>query len=198
MPVDTIDDEKTGLRDRMRKLRLVADQKQGPDAAMAITRHVLDGMGALGLRPGSILAGYYPIDTEVDVRPVMSRLAERGVICALPAIVEMNAPLTFRRWHPTDAVENGPLGTLQPPADAGEVDPDVLFVPLLAFDDRGYRLGQGAGYYDRTLARLRAERPVVAVGIGFAALARDAVPFADHDQRLDWILTESALRTTDR
>ncbi len=189
---DAASPDKPSLRRRMRQMRLVADQKHGPEAALAVLRHGLAGLGHLGIGEGVGVAGYWPIATELDIRPLLARCDERGAVCGLPVVVGHDH-LAFRRWDPAMIVEEGPRGTWHPPATADEIDPDIVFVPLLAVDDRGVRLGQGAGYYDRTLARLRALRPVTAVGVGYAVQRVTGLPSDAHDQPMDWILTESGL-----
>jgi len=124
------------------------------------------------------------------VLPVLSVLAERGQVTALPVVVNRKAPLVFRRWAPGDVLEDGLYGTRHPPASADEVRPVCLLVPLLAFDRQGARLGYGGGFYDRTLAALRAAGPVVAVGVAYAGQEVDALPAEPHDERLDWVITE--------
>jgi 5-formyltetrahydrofolate cyclo-ligase len=189
----TLDEEKQALRVRARKMRLVADQKEGPIAAAAAANHLLDRVDAVGAGPGRVVAGYWPIATEIDDRPLLARLHERGCICALPVVVAREAPLAFRRWAPLDDLEPGEHETMQPRADAPEVTPDIVVVPMVAFDAQGWRLGQGVGYYDRTLAALRNAGPVVTVGMAYAAQRFDAVPHGPLDQPLDWLLTEQSL-----
>lgn len=188
-----LDEDKRSLRVRARKMRLVADQKEGPIAAAAAAGHFLAALADVAPPAGAIAAGYWPIGTEIDDRPLLARLHERGYVCALPVVAERNAPLIFRRWSPLDAVEPGEHDTVQPPATAEEVSPDLVLVPLLAFDAAGWRLGQGVGYYDRTLAALRRTKPIIAVGIAYAAQRFDAVPHGPLDQPLDWILSEQGL-----
>ncbi len=188
-----LDEEKRALRTRARKMRLVADQKEGPIAAAAVVGHFLDGLAAFDLAAGAVVAGYWPIGTEIDDRPLLARLHERDFDCALPVVADRGAPLVFRRWAPLDPVEPGDHDTVQPPVTAPEVTPDLLLIPLLAFDAAGWRLGQGVGYYDRTLAALRRTKPVTAVGIAYAAQCFDAVPHGPLDQPLDWLLSERAL-----
>ncbi len=184
---------KRELRKRMRALRLIADQKQGPDAARALLDHLLPRLDDVGIAADTIVAGYWPIVTEIDVRPLMARLIDRGIRAALPLIEADGATLAFRAWRPEDDLDAGPRGTMQPRADASRARPAVALVPLLAFDRDGYRLGQGGGYYDRTLAALRREGPLTAIGVGYALQRVDAVPREAHDQPLDWLLTEDAL-----
>ncbi len=104
----------------------------------------------------------------------------------------------FRAWAPGDAMGRAVWGIAEPKADKPELEPDVLLVPLLAFDRRGWRLGYGGGFYDRTLAALRARKAIAAVGVGFDEQLIDAVPHLDYDERLDWVLTPSGpLRCVD-
>lgn len=190
----SISEDKSALRRRMRQLRLVADQKEGPLGTMAITRLALDAAADLGCRPGKVVAGYWPIVTEIDARPLMARLEEAGLVCALPVIAGEAAPLIFRRWSPRDGViQAGPRGTFEPVPSAEEVVPDIVLAPVLAFDRAGRRLGQGGGYYDRTLPLLRSRNAVVVIGVAYALQEVDHVPDAETDARLDWILTEREL-----
>lgn len=190
----SIETEKLDLRRRMRSLRLIADQKHGPEAAVALIPLFMGQLDALGFRAGSIVGGYWPIATEIDVRPLLARLEGRGAVCAMPAIVAAGAPLQFRRWALIEDLEDGPHGTMQPMAAAPIVRPQIVLVPLLAFDAEGGRLGQGGGYYDRTLAALRGDGQVTAIGVGYALQERAQLPMTATDQRLDWILTEDAMR----
>lgn len=194
-PADDGGAAKQACRARARSLRLIADQKFGPDAAMRIMKHGLAALDRLGIAAGTIVAGYWPIDTEADIRPLLARLHERGAVCALPVVVTPRTPLVFRCWAPSDALEEGRFGTRHPPATCEAVTPSVILAPLLAFDAAGHRLGYGAGYYDRTLAALRMDqRPVTAVGVAYALQRLEALPHGDHDQPLDWIVTEDGLQ----
>jgi 5-formyltetrahydrofolate cyclo-ligase len=191
-------EEKRRLRKRMRALRLVVDQKEGPDAALAATRHFLAVLPELGLDAGSTLAGYWPIATELDVRPLLARLHARGIRCALPAIVAGNDLLVFRRWSPTDDLQPADYDTRQPFETADAVIPQALLVPLLAVDGSGHRLGYGRGWYDRTLAALRGRGRAVAIGVGYGVQQLARVPAAFGDQTVDWILTERAIERVRR
>jgi 5-formyltetrahydrofolate cyclo-ligase len=142
------------------------------------------------IQPGTIVAGYAPIRSEMDPWPLMQALVAQGAQLALPAIVGRDFPLQFRAWSRSDALQRGPLGILQPSLEAAEVTPEVLLVPLAAFDRLGHRIGYGAGYYDRTLAPLRASKKVTALGVAFAAQEIPLVAASAHDARLDLVLTE--------
>ena len=146
------------------------------------------------MAPGHIFAGYMPIGSELDCLPLLNRLAAAGVPLCLPVVTAPGQPLIFRRWQPDDRLVPGSFGTSEPTTAAPEVSPQVLLVPMLAFDRRGHRLGYGGGYYDRTLKALRANSDggaeIVAIGVAFAGQLRDKVPVSGDDEPLDWILTE--------
>lgn len=134
-----------------------------------------------------------PIGSEIDCLPLLHRLNAAGVPLCLPVVSGSDAPLRFRFWAPDDPLVAGTFGTSEPAAAAQEVSPQVLLVPMLAFDRNGNRLGYGGGYYDRTLKALRAASDgggIVAIGVAFAGQLRDKVPVSETDQPLDWILTE--------
>lgn len=139
---------------------------------------------------GKVLAGYWPIRTEPDPRPAM--LAHGGPFC-LPVVLGQGQPLAFRPWSPDALMIEGAYGA-HIPADETEITPEVLIVPLLAFDARGYRLGYGGGFYDRTLEGLRARGPATAIGFTYAAQELPEVPTEPTDQPLDMIVTEAGLR----
>ena len=132
--------------------------------------------------------------SEFDPRPLMARLDEAGHSLALPVVVGNDQPLIFRAWKPGDLLVEGGFKVQVPPDTSPEVLPDVILVPLLAFDAEGYRLGYGGGFYDRTLSKAMLERQVVAVGLAFAAQGTETLPREDHDQKLNWIITEQGTR----
>ena len=136
---------------------------------------------------GRPLAGYMPIRTEIDPLPVM---AGWNAPVGVPVIAGAGRPLVFHRWSPGCIMIDGPFGA-RVPAEPVPVVPDVLIVPLVAFDRGGYRLGYGGGFYDRTLERLRAARPTVAIGFAYAAQQADVLPVEPTDQPLDAIVTEA-------
>ena len=144
----------------------------------------------LAAHRGAVLSGYMPMRTEIDPLPAMA--AHQGPV-GVPVIVAKAQPLRFREWSPGCAMVAGEFGALIP-AEGAWLEPRVLIVPLLAFDARGYRLGYGGGFYDRTLEGLRVRGPVLAVGFAFAAQEVDAVPIDATDQRLDMIVTEAGVR----
>ncbi|MCA3285601.1 MAG: 5-formyltetrahydrofolate cyclo-ligase [Roseomonas sp.] len=138
---------------------------------------------------GAIIAGYWPMGDEMDPRPLMLALASRGHAMALPVTPPRGQPLAFRAWAPSAALRPGPLGTSEPVAGE-ELRPDVLLVPLLAFDRAGRRLGYGGGYYDRTLAALPGAKPI---GIAYAAQEMAEVPAGPQDFHLRLIATEGGV-----
>ena len=163
-----------------------------PDAMRRIADHFFR---SVPLRPDAAIAGYVAIGSEADPAEILARASANGHVCGLPRVAQKAAPLAFLQWAPGDALAGGAHGTREPLANMPEVRPDIVLVPLLAFDRRGRRIGYGGGYYDRTLAKLRGNGGVVAVGIAFAAQAVDELPEEEFDARLDWIVTESGART---
>jgi 5-formyltetrahydrofolate cyclo-ligase len=141
--------------------------------------------------PGSIVSGYSPIRSEIDPVPLMRALAEKGARLALPAVMARGKSLAFRAWSAGDRLMLGPLGILEPSPAAAELIPDVMLVPLAAFDRAGHRIGYGAGHYDFTLAHVRKVKPIVAIGVAFAVQEIEAVPALPHDVALDYVLTET-------
>ncbi len=139
---------------------------------------------------GVIVSGFFPIRGEIDPMPLMQVLFDAGATLALPVVAGRDRPLLFRQWAPDAPLVRGAYGTREPVATAPEVEPDVLLVPFAAFDREGHRIGYGAGYYDRTLERLRLSKSIIAIGVGFAVQEIDRVPSSDHDVRLDLVLTD--------
>ena len=185
----------TDLRVRKQALRAEARAARAaacaavPDAAARAAAHVGALAEALGA-PG-IASGYLPVRDEIDPRPAMTVLADHGWRLALPVVTGPGEPLVFRGWAPGEPTVAAPFG-LRIPAAETEVVPDLLLVPMLAFDRRGHRLGYGGGFYDRTLAALRAgEGRVHALGLAFAAQEMPLLPASDTDMRLDAIVTEA-------
>jgi len=142
------------------------------------------------IEAGRIVAGYWPVRDEADPRALMRALAGRGAALALPRIDAKGAALSFRRWQEGDALTDNHHGIAEPRAEAEVLVPDVVLVPLLAFDARGHRLGYGGGYYDRTLASLSAR----AIGVAYSGQEIDAIAAEPHDRRLDAVVTELGMR----
>ena len=139
------------------------------------------------------VSAYYPIRDEPDTLALLGALAEHRFRTLLPVTVARGAPLIFRQWKPGEPTVPGQMKIPEPPASAGALDPDLMFVPLACFDRRGHRIGYGAGHYDRTLERLRAVGGVTAIGVAYGASEVAALPEEAHDQRLDYVLTEHEL-----
>lgn len=138
----------------------------------------------------AVVSGFWPIRDEIDVRPVLIELFNRGCQLALPVVPGRAQRLLFRAWRPGDPLEAGAYGTLQPSSRRQVIEPEALLVPLLACDMDGWRLGYGGHFYDRTLAALRAKGRITAVGVGFDAQLVPQVPHGPLDERLDWLLTD--------
>jgi 5-formyltetrahydrofolate cyclo-ligase len=136
------------------------------------------------------VSGFFPLKTEINPLPLMRKLSDAGAQLALPVVTGRGKPLIMRAWSFGAPLASGVWGIREPTPDAPEVAPDILLVPLLAFDRQGHRIGYGAGYYDMTISGLRARKPVVAIGIAYAAQEVDAVPVTPRDARLDLVLTE--------
>ena len=144
----------------------------------------------LTIAPGTIVAGFMPMRSEINPLPLMRKLAEQGAQLALPAIAGRGKPLIMRAWNVGDAFKTGQWGIREPVPEAPEVAPDILIVPLACFDRAGHRIGYGAGYYDMTIHALRAAKTVTAVGVAFAQQEIARVPATERDERLDLVLTE--------
>ena len=142
------------------------------------------------IAPGAIVSGFMPLKSEINPLPLMRKLAEKGARLALPVVAGRGKPLIMREWGFGEPLAAGVWGIREPKPEAAEVEPDILLVPLLAFDRAGHRLGYGAGYYDLTITQLRARKPVTAVGLAFAAQEIAVVPATPRDARLDLVLTE--------
>ncbi len=145
----------------------------------------------LAIAPGVVVSGFMPLKSEINPLPLMRKLADAGARLALPVVAGRGKPLIMRSWQWGEPLVPGVWGIREPPPAAPELQPDILLVPLLAFDRDGHRIGYGAGYYDLTIAQLRAKKPIAAVGIAFAAQEVESVPRTAFDARLDLVLTEN-------
>jgi 5-formyltetrahydrofolate cyclo-ligase len=178
---------KATLRAAALAKRDALSDKQRAAAAKAVAKRGLP----IAITQGAIISGYSPIRSEIDPVPLMRALAAQGARLALPAVMARGKSLAFRVWSPDDRLLLGPLGILEPSPAAAELVPDIMLVPLAAFDRAGHRIGYGAGHYDFTLAHLRKVKAILAIGLGFAAQEIDVVPALPHDVALDYVLTET-------
>ena len=143
-------------------------------------------------QPGQVVALYWAKGREFNAGPLIDQLLGKGIICALPVIQKDSRELRFAKWDESIPLAAGPFDIAQPVVDDKTIwlDPDIVVVPMLAFDRHGHRLGYGGGYYDATLAALRARKAIQAVGIGYSAQAvLFNLPLEPHDQKMDWIIT---------
>lgn len=183
----------SGLEEAKRAARRDAKARRAAAHGTVDPGPALEALAAfLAARPAALVAGYLPIATELDPRPTMAARAAHGPVC-VPVVTAKAAPLSFRAWSPAAALQPGAFG-VQEPADGDWLVPEVIIVPLLAYDAAGYRLGYGGGFYDRTLSALRARGSVTAVGLGYAAQAAPALPREATDAPLDAIVTETGLQ----
>jgi 5-formyltetrahydrofolate cyclo-ligase len=190
--MNAIDAEKSALRaallDRRRGLC-----GRGGEAARRVAENFV---AEIPIEAGTAVSGYLPINGEIDVRPLLAGLGVRGHPLALPVVTAPRSPLAFRAWVDGAPLEDGPFGTCHPAEAAVGVVPDLLVVPLLAFDRAGRRLGYGGGYYDRTLMALRTEKSVLAVGVAYSEQEVADVPCDDTDALLDWVVTDREVIAT--
>ncbi len=173
-------------RERCRALRRAAGQELR-DAVVANVDRVVDVL--LRERPDVCIAFYWPIQGEIALFASMQRALDRGATVALPIVFAKDTPLVFREWTLATAMEPGVWNIPVPSASAREVDPHALLVPLVGYDDAGYRLGNGGGFYDRTLAA-RMPRPL-AIGVGFTSLRMPTIRPHEHDMPMDFVVTEA-------
>ena len=189
-----MDDTPSNIKAMLRKEALARRDALPPasriEASLAVAGH------GVALGSGQPTAGYWPLRSELDVRPLMAALAERGAVLALPAVD--GAMIRFRELCRGGELVAAGFGTFAPGSEAAEIDPHLVLLPLAAFDVHGNRIGYGAGFYDRAIASLRARggNPRL-VGIAFDCQEVATVPAEPHDARLDAILTESGLRRFD-
>lgn len=188
---DPITLAKRRLRDEAKARRASIPVAERTAAAAALAER---GLGDLpGFTSAATVSGFLAIGEEINPGPLMSRLHREGATICLPVMVGKGRPLVFRAWAPGAPLKTVVWGIREPEETAPIVEPDVLLMPLLAFDRSGMRLGYGGGFYDRTLSDLRARKAVVTVGLAYASQEVDAVPHLDYDERLDWVLTPEGL-----
>jgi 5-formyltetrahydrofolate cyclo-ligase len=184
--VESVSDQKVELRAAAQERRDALPANERKAAAEAIAARAFPVV----IVPRVVISGFMPLKSEINPLPLMQKLAAAGARLALPAIAGRGETLIMRAWDFDAPLDRGQWGIREPKADAPEVEPDILLVPLLAFDRAGYRIGYGAGYYDMTIHRLRGLKVVTAVGIAFAAQEVPKIPTTPRDERLDLVLTE--------
>jgi 5-formyltetrahydrofolate cyclo-ligase len=184
-----LSEQKRAARSAAQAVRAQASLEDA-GASRRAAAHVLAAVAPL--HAVRTVAGYLPIRNELDPRPAMLALLGLGYRVAVPEVVRPRNPLVFRAWSPETRMEPGRYG-IPVPIGAEAVHPDLVLVPMLAFDRRGHRLGYGGGFYDRTIAALRASGPIVVLGFAHAAQEVETVPDSEHDMPLDAIVTEDGL-----
>ncbi len=186
LDTQTLNQRKAALRTAAiaRRDAIPASERQAAASALAARPFPLP------IPAGAVVSGFMPLKSEINPLPLLLRLAEAGAGLALPVVAGRGKPLTMRAYKFGQELDAGVWGIREPKPEAPEVAPDILIVPLAAFDRRGHRIGYGAGYYDMTINRLRGMKPVTAVGIAYAAQEVPDVPVDAHDATLDLVLTE--------
>lgn len=205
--IDDISEQKAALRKQAFAARKAAhaSAKAGTGASGKVSAHhaseaaranAMAETWVLGLasRSAAVVAGYVPIRTEIDPRPLMTALHHLGLRICVPVIRGAGLPLDFAEWWPGCRLIDGPFGASVPDGTPLLL-PDTVIVPLVAFDLSGWRLGYGGGFYDRTLSLLRHGRQLRAIGLAYAAQCVDGVPTESTDQRLDAVVTDTAVIT---
>lgn len=191
---EILEREKKQLRSSASAARAAA-YKAVPEAPRQLAERLL---AAEVIPERAAVSAYWPMGSELDTRPLLQMLHDSGHRLCLPVVVRSGARLVFRLWQPGDELEPAGFGTQVPAESQPDVIPNVLLVPMLAFDREGYRLGYGGGFYDRTLAHWREKRAVLAIGIAYAGQEMSAVPRGKHDQQLDMIVTEDEIIRPER
>jgi len=188
----TLKSEKAEARVRALDVRDGLHRQYGGDAGARLADHFI---AALPPAAGIKVSVFWPMGAEIDTRPLLAALHKAGCLCLLPAVETRNAPLVFRAWQPGATLVASDFGVMEPQPSAAAHIPDIVAVPLLAFDGIGVRLGYGGGYYDRTLADLWSnnEKEILAVGLCYAGQRVDTLPEGPFDRRLDMVVTETGV-----
>ncbi len=187
-----LQDQKKAARVAAGAIRKAAHEAWAERAALALAALEFPVKPQAG---ASVISAFYPYKSEIDTRPLLGKLAADGWTTCLPIILGAGLPLQFRRWFPGEPTIPGDMNIPRPREEAPVVEPDVLIVPMLAFDAQGFRLGYGGGFYDRTLALLRAKKKIIAIGAAYSAQQVDEVPHDAHDEPLNFVMTERGVLT---
>jgi 5-formyltetrahydrofolate cyclo-ligase len=186
--VESVFETKKRLRTAAKLARATAVARHGLATGDRLAAH---GLRFAGVANTAIVSGFSAIGDEISPLPLLVKLAEEGHPLCLPVVPGKGLPLLFRAWTPGDPTTPAVWGIGEPLSSSAVLQPDVLLVPLLAFDARGHRLGYGGGFYDRTIAALRALKPVITIGLALDEQRIDSVPHVGSDECLDWVLTPS-------
>ena len=181
---------KARLREKYKKLRSDRHRQGTAKDGMRLAENFME---SVSFALPSIVSGYWPILSEIDIRPLLKSLHECGHEVCLPTIINDQLPLRFRQWSPSDRLQGAAFNTFQPDETKPQMKPEVVIVPLLAFDNRGHRLGYGGGYYDRTLDSFSGAE-IVTVGVGYEMQFVERLPADRNDVALHWIVTEKLSR----
>jgi 5-formyltetrahydrofolate cyclo-ligase len=176
---------KTGLRKLYKQKRADLNKEQ-PKAGDALVENFPVFIGS-----SCVVAGYLPIQNEIDPLPLMRFLEDKGAQLCLPRLNKVTNSLNFHEYNFGDELKSGSLGVYEPMFDAKIVRPTIMLVPLLAFDKNGYRLGYGGGYYDKAIAVAQEKGKLVTIGLGFAEQCIEKIPAEAHDKKLDYVLTNT-------
>ena len=183
--------EISSVKSQARKLAATARARAHASLSVVARQALAEtGLAFLNIPGKKIVSGFIPYRSEIDVTGLLGVLADNGHTTCLPIVVGDGQPLIFRKWQPGDDTEPGAWNIPVPLQTAEPVEPDILLVPLLAFDKSGFRLGYGGGFYDRTISTLRKSKTIITIGAAYSAQEISQVPVDEHDQQLDWILTE--------
>ena len=174
----------------LRRSSLARRDAMPPAARATAAETVAERPFPVEVKPGTVVSAYSPLHSEINPVPLMRKLTDAGAQLALPVVLGRGKPLIMRAWAFGQPLNSGVWGIREPSPDAPEVWPDILIVPLAAFDRKGHRIGYGAGYYDMTINRLRMLKPIIAVGLAYASQQVAVVPITPRDARLDLVLTE--------
>jgi len=188
--MSSTDQKKHDQRVHAKNTRLLAFQnidQAGEMVCAAWNNHQTD------LPKNQIISIYWPLGDELDPLPLLNALHKAGHTMVLPVMLGAEKPLIFKTWQPGDTLKSARFGTKEPTDDKPTLDPDIILAPLLAFDRHGYRLGYGGGFYDRTLEKLRAHKPVSVYGVGFVEQEVELVVRGEYDQPLDGMITPQGM-----
>jgi len=191
LPINDIDQYKSTFKETVRRSALARRDSLDPAFRIAASSRLAERAADLPIDAGLYVAGFIAIRSEIDPLPLMTALRQRGHGLCLPIVLADHETTIFRAWDGIDPLQKASFGLSVPAPTAAEIEPRALLIPLAAFDRRGYRIGYGKGHYDRVLARLETNGPVLKIGVAFSAQEIEEVPAEPHDRRLDFILTET-------